>query len=141
MKNERLKSACGKLSYCMILIFSILTNSCEKSVFDYRHKYVGEWNFKTIGYYWSMSPYPTGWTFQDTTYYSGEISYGDDKSELNINYKSGENVIVSIDKEGVIDGTHEKSGQFDDKEHITLILSSPQSMIGGGYTKTITGWK
>jgi hypothetical protein len=122
-------------------LFLITTNSCEKSVFDYRHKYVGDWNFKVIGYYWSISPYPTGWTFQDTSYYSGEISYGEGNNELVITYKSGENVVVSIDKEGVIDESYEISGQFEDKEHINLTIRSPQSMLGGGYTKTITGWK
>jgi len=119
----------------------MVTNSCEKSVFDYRHKYVGEWNFKVIGYYWSMNPYPTGWTFHDTIYYHGEISYGDEKSELIINYQSGENVIIAINKEGVINKSDEESGQFNDKEHVTIILRSSQSMLGAGYTKTITGWK
>ena len=141
MRTECQRQVPGMIQFLITFLFLFLTLSCEKSVFDYRHKYIGEWDFITIGCYWSMSPYPTGWFLRDTIYFHGEISYGDGKGELVIQYKSDENVLISINKDGTIDGSYEVSGQFDDKEHLTLTLNSPQSQLGGGYNKSIVGWK
>ncbi len=141
MKKDLKKSLIRNSKFISTFLLLFLTIGCEKSVFDYRHKYVGDWNFEVIEYQWCMYPYPSGWSQIDTIFYTGDISYGDEKSELLVNYKSNKSIVISINKDGIVEGSYEESGQFDDKEHLSLTLRSSQSMLGAGYTITITGWK
>jgi len=88
-----------------------------------------------------MDPFPAGTVWHDTTLYVGQISSGEGRNELIIYYNQDENTTIVVSEDGRIDSTYEKSGQFADTDHLTLILKSPQSGLGGGYTKTITGWR
>jgi hypothetical protein len=135
MKTILLKRFDKTLKFSMIILFVLIIGGCEKSIFDYRHKYVGDWEFKVIWAVYMLS----GQEFHDTVFYHGLISYGNNESELIVSFTSNCDQIISVNKDGTIPESWEVSGQFDDKKHLTLILRSPQSSLGRQDVTNITG--
>jgi hypothetical protein len=126
----------GAFRFSIIILFvCFIIGGCEKSIVDYRHKYVGDWNFKVISSFYILD----GTEWHDTSYYNGSISYGSNKSELSISYASNDVQIVSLNKDGTIPESWEVSGQFNDTKHLTLILRTPRSMLGAYGETDITG--
>ena len=131
--KTRTAAACGALATIFmkksvrfliigLILLNFLSNSCKKSIFNYRHKYVGEWNFTTIKHYWQ------GGYVYDTTIYHGDISYGASDKEINIQYTSSSSLTVGVNKDGSlynsghINGS--LSGNFEDKNTLSLKLES-----------------
>lgn len=135
MKTILLKRFEKTLKFSIIFLFVLIIGGCEKSIFDYRHKYVGEWDFKVISAFYMLN----GQEFHDTVFYHGLISYGSNKSELIVSFTSNYDQIISVNKDGTIPESWEVSGQFDDKKHLTLILRTPQSSLGMHGVTNITG--
>jgi hypothetical protein len=135
MKTNLFKRFEKTLIFSIIFLFVLIIGGCEKSIFDYRHKYVGDWDFKIISAVYMLN----GQEFHDTAFYHGMISYGSDKNELIVSFKSNYDQILSVNKDGTISESWEVSGQFDDKKHLTLILRTPQSSLGMHGVTNITG--
>lgn len=136
--------AMKKLFFTAAIFLFLISVGCRKESTPQLEpgvSYTGDWNFKVFGDYWNMDPFPTGTVWHDSTLYAGQIASGADSNELIVYYGKCEQAIVVVSEDGRIDSTYEKSGQFADTDHLTLILKSPQSWIGGGYTKTINGWR
>ena len=72
-------------------------SSCKKSVFNYRHKYIGKWSFTTIDNFWCASP---NLCTIDTLVYQGVISYGDNDNEISVNNYSNCSYVFEVDKRG-----------------------------------------
>ncbi len=127
-----------KVCFISAVFLFLISTGCRK---ESTASYTGDWNFRAIGNYWNMNPFPVGTVWSDTTLYAGQITSGEGKTELVVYYRQDEFVTVVVNSDGKIDSTWEKSGQFDGTDHLTLVLKSPQSALGGGYTKTVTGWR
>jgi hypothetical protein len=136
MMKIRLFHRFGKPLKCSIIVLIVLTTAgCEKSIFDFRYKYVGDWDFKVISAVYLLN----GQEFHDTVFYQGQISYGSNKNELHVIYSTNFDQIISINKDGTIPESWEVSGRFDDKNHLTLMLRTPQSSLGMQGVTNITG--
>lgn len=85
-----------------ILIFVILLvlGGCKKKPFDYRNKYIGDWKFNVHIIEQNMDS--VGSNVNDTFVYVGNIEYGTSSDEILINYTSDDDVMLEIDKNGVV---------------------------------------
>jgi len=122
-----------------LLVFIAIIFSCNKKPFDYRNKYIGEWNFKvertevntdSIGYY-----------YHDTISYFGKIKYGEQEDELLFEYTADNSITLKIDKEDELSKfpTHYCGGTFYGSEKVHLYLR--WGGLGGGVTHVIDGEK
>ena len=127
-----------KLSYS-ILFGLIIIAGCEKKPFDYRNKYIGDWEFNVERTEFNIDS--VGHYKHDSLTYLGEITYGGSGDEIIINYTYNNSIALTIDKEGVLSDfpTHYCSGKFDgdDKIHIFLRWGG----LGGGISHRIDGEK
>jgi hypothetical protein len=82
-----------------ILLFLVLITSfsCEKVPFDYRNKYIGDYNFTTYYTEWSWA---TGMYTYDTTEYNGKTVYGTTKELLKIDYQNNKEIELFITRNG-----------------------------------------
>jgi len=127
------------LIHFLLLAGSMLFfSSCKKSLFDYRHKYTGRWEFTT--YYSSYNWYDTSYNGQ-TIVYPGEIEYGEKDDELLIKYSDMHSVVISISHDGEISGLPTKycNGEFDGYDKLDLFLR--YGGLGGGSSHDITAVK
>ena len=106
-----------RLVITLVSLLSILY-SCEKSWFDYRNKYCGNWEFTTILYSWN-GPLGPG-SLLDISSYSGIVDYGFNKNELLINYAEDSIITVRIERDGEIPETDGYSGSFTGKESVNI---------------------
>lgn len=122
-----------------LLLGLIFIIGCKKEPFDYRNKFLGDWEFKvertelntdSIGYY-----------YHDYFTYVGQIKYGSNDDELLIEYSDDNSIMLKIDKEDVLSNfpTHYCSGEFDGKDRIHLYLK--WGGLGGGVTHIVDGEK
>ena len=114
------------------LIFSI---GCKKTIFDYRHKYIGEWDIVLIKDFW----WATGETV-DTSNYQGEILYGPSDDEIKINNVPYFCYQFTVDKDGQLScpNQHNPIGTIDKKSINFIVISmSP----GSHTTLTVNGQK
>jgi hypothetical protein len=110
------------LSFCIILLFLISFQSCEKDPFDYRSKYVGTWNFS-----FQVKAYNAGIFDQSngsSVSFLGSINYGENDDELSIYYIDSTKIKISINKEGEITSfpTEYCFGKFDGSDQLNLQL-------------------
>lgn len=128
-----------KRSFYFLSLFIIIIISCEKKLFDYRNRFIGDWEFKverseintdSIGYY-----------YHDSLTYSGQIKYGSNDDDLLIEYTGENSITLKVDKENVLSNfpTHYCSGEFEGKEKIHLALR--WGGLGGGVTHIVEGEK
>lgn len=119
-----------------ILLFLL---GCEKQPFDYRNKYLGEWEFNvsrselntdSIGHYES-----------DALIYVGEIAYGDAEDELLIKYTENNSVTLKISEEGKLSdpASNYSDGKFESRKKLHLYLR--WGGLGGGIKHVIDGEK
>jgi hypothetical protein len=89
-----------KFSHVIFLLIAISfhTIGCKKTIFDYRHKYIGEWDITIIRNF----SYPYHETI-DTSYYQGEIVYGDNDDDIEI---------IDVSYSGYFQFTVDKEGQL-----------------------------
>jgi len=125
-------------SFIYFIIFGfLLLNSCEKGPFNYRNKYLGEWDFivKTT----EINTDSIGYYHEDSFTYSGEIKYGESNNEIIIEYLDNRSITLSIDEDGVLSEFPTKycGGKFDGEEKINLYLK--WGGLGGGVTHVIEG--
>jgi hypothetical protein len=112
----------------------ILSNSCRKSIFNYRHKFIGNWYFTTIHSIYSPPGYPS-----DTSYYHGKISYSGTHDAININYYLNTSISLGVDGKGNLYSGDKTIGKIEHRKKLTFSISSISP--GATFTTTITGEK
>lgn len=83
--------------YILLSFLLVSFLACEKVPFDYRNIYVGNYDFTIYNTEWS---WVTGMYTRDTTKYNGNVSYGERKSSVLINYSQGKEVDLNVDRNG-----------------------------------------
>ena len=108
------------MRFSSIILISILLISCEKQLFDYRNKYIGNWEFNVSN---SHEVFNNTQGFHDTTItviYHGEIRYGSEDRTILFQSKDYSQEFT-IDKNGNIIPTlifgpnYTESGAFEGK--------------------------
>jgi len=117
----------------------VIINGCKKKPFNYRNKYVGDWEFTVE--ITEVNTDSLGYYYHDTISYVGEIYYGNEDDELLITYTDKNSITLKIDREEILSGfpTKYSSGAFDGNEKIKLYLR--WGGLGGGITHSISGVK
>lgn len=120
-----------------IVLITALTG-CEKKLFDYRNKYLGDYQITYYYSYWQMG----GVTGDTTITNNGEVKYGD-KGNIKIDWYDGSEYEFEVSKEGEITKCNYSLGTIDKKNFslsFTDDLCSP-GPLGANYTITLTGSK
>jgi hypothetical protein len=103
------------LLYVFVLLMVCFIASCDQDRFDYRHKYVGDFDLSV--HYESVWQPNMFYDFE----YAGEVyAVWDDR--LAIRYDSTDVIEVTVDKKGVLTkdaGSGEFSGSYADKDHFS----------------------
>jgi hypothetical protein len=84
----------------LLLIFGLFITSCEKKLFNYRNKYLGDWEFKVNVYEHNIDS--LGSQFNDSFIYQGQIKYGVNDDELLIEYSNDDVITLKINTEGEV---------------------------------------
>lgn len=127
-----------KLTGILILAFISTLSGCEKKLFDYRNKYLGDYSITYHYSYSQMSGPPSETTIQ----YNGVIEYGD-KGNIKIEWHDGDRVEFSVSKKGAISKCNSTIGDISKKGFdlsFTDDLCSTGPM-GANYTVTLHGDK
>ncbi len=114
-----------------LFIFS----GCEKTPFDFRNKYCGDWNFTTDYMYFSPD------SVHDTVYkYVGKVWY-DEKGKINIEYRKDITLEFEINESGeiVFDAYYIVSGSFSDKNNVSFYRQTGGH--GSGVRESVSGTK
>ncbi|CAN5509448.1 hypothetical protein BH10BAC1_BH10BAC1_09900 [soil metagenome] len=118
----------------------ILIVSCKKNPFDYRTKYIGDYDFVNSWTSYNMSATPP--TSSGITYSTGKIDYGKD-GMVNIIFDNNFPTFVAelkIDRDGNLSFTNGlKAGQCQSRKKMHYSYSG--GGLGGGSTSSITGTK
>ena len=121
----------------VIVLISALFG-CKKKLFDYRNKYLGDYQIVYQYSYWQMG----GVTGDTTINYIGQIKYGD-KGNIKIDCYDGSEYEFEVSKDGEITKCNSSLGTID-KNNFELTftddLCSP-GPLGANYTITLTGNK
>ncbi len=126
-----------------LFISLVLINfSCKKNVFDFRNKYVGDYEFVYTYSSWQMN---LGVYASGTNNYSGRVYYDKNtKDKIKIEYNNS-TLDLGIDKDGNLSlacGT--SAGKFESKSKLTINSSSnacPGGGLGGGTNYSLIGTK
>ena len=123
--------------FSLIVLISALIG-CEKKLFDYRNKYLGDYQITYHYSYWQMG----GVTGDTTITYNGQINYGD-KGKIKIDWYDGSEYEFEVSKDGGITKCNSSLGTID-KNNFELTftddLCSP-GPLGANYTISLTGAK
>lgn len=122
-----------------LLLGLLIFISCKKKPFNYRNKFLGDWEFKV-----ERSEFNTdsiGYHYNDTLIYTGKIKYGSNDDELLIEYSNENSITIKIDKEDNLSGLPNAycNGEFIGKDKIHLFLR--WGGLGGGITHIVDGEK
>jgi len=125
----------------LILFSLIFSSACKKNPFDFRSKYTGDYEFTYSYSSWNIN---VGVYDADTLYYAGNIYYEND-GKIIINYYSGTELELGIDKDGNLSlSCGASAGKFDNSSSVSIDYSTgscPGSGLGGGTNYTIRGTK
>lgn len=97
------------LKYIVFALLIILS-SCDKQAFDYRNKYIGDYNFSCETASTSM-----GNTTYSTSTWEGKIEYGD-KGKIAIEFKDSQFQEFEISKKGILSVCGNEVGKATKKE-------------------------
>jgi hypothetical protein len=125
---------------CFLAVFVLITalTGCEKKLFDYRNKYLGDYQITYHNSYVKNG----GVTGDTTIVYVGEITYGD-KGNIKIEFFDGSEEEFEVSKKGEISKCNSLLGEIDKKKFslsFTDDLCVPGPM-GANYTITLSGSK
>lgn len=125
--------------YAACWCITIITlSSCNKTLFDYRYKYIGKWSFSVTEDTFNGA---TGEHSHSTYIYPGEIKFGNNNDEIEIYFAPGNMVTLKISKDGILSNfpTHYCSGEFNDPDRIKLYIR--YGGLGGGESYDVQGKK
>ncbi|MCF8299394.1 MAG: hypothetical protein K9J13_17730 [Saprospiraceae bacterium] len=132
-----MKSLTNKYLVYFFIISILIIIGCEKTPFDYRNKYCGEWDFTINANSFNM----TDSSSSDTVYYyKGEIWY-ENRKKISIEYL--ENIVLEFDinKDGeiFIDEYYDITGKFSDEHNVSFRKYS--GGLGAGTSHNVSGVK
>jgi len=118
----------------IILIFILLFYGCEKHPFDYRNKFIGDYNFSVHKIVWIT----TGEVTETNYKCSGDISYGSGDDFVKINFLDNTDVIAQLFEDGSLIYYHIK-GEFESTKNVCFIIEYRSG--GGGTIFNVSGVK
>ncbi|MGV6861311.1 MAG: hypothetical protein ACWA41_06040 [Putridiphycobacter sp.] len=122
-----------------LLLGLVIIVSCTKKPFDYRNKFLGDWEFKVDRKEFNTDS--IGYHYHDSLTFLGQIKYGSGDNDLLIEYSGDNSITLKIDKEDELSDfpTLYCNGQFDENDKIHLYLR--WGGLGGGITHVVDGEK
>lgn len=121
-----------------LLILTASLPGCKRKLFDYRNKYLGDYQITYHYNYWEMG----GITKDTTITYSGEVRYGS-KGEIKIDWYDGSEYAFKVSKKGAISKCNQSIGTMD-RHHFELSFTDDlcgTGPMGANYTVTLSGDK
>lgn len=136
--NRRSKNRKMKIQSIIYTVLVVALYACEKSPFDYRNKYVGNYNFTNV--YSKVDS--AGATVNVANAYFGRAkTEGDNK--MVVEFESGKSESLRIDQDGnVYNKCETYVGKFDNDGHFNAVLSDQNCLttdIDGNVSLTISG--
>jgi hypothetical protein len=130
-----------RLYFLLICFCCIAQFGCEKHPFDYRNKYLGNYNFTVHETEWT---YSLGTTLDTTYAYIGEVSYGSDENTVSISYTENYSATTVVNEDGSLKcysgtGSIGFCGEFESKS--TVAFDYSYGGLGGGATFNVYGEK
>jgi hypothetical protein len=117
-------------------IFLINSYGCKKTPFDYRNKYVGDWDITTK---WSSFNMLDSTRNHGQYSYVGEVWY-DDEGKIKIKCSDSQTYDFDISEEGKLSILGFNAyGEFRDDNNLEFYVSS--GGMGGGTSSTVVGIK
>lgn len=142
MKLQAIRRSHFLLSITVLLFTAVfLATGCKKRVFDYRNKYLGDYQIEYIQSHWQMNQPTT----TDTTQIAATISYDKKgpKDELKLHFNN-KDLTLNVDQEGKITMCKSVIGKFEYGDYFTIVYSSntcASGGLGGGTNYRVTGEK
>lgn len=121
-----------------IFILTASLPACKRKLFDYRNKYLGDYQITYHYNYWEMG----GITKDTTITYSGEVNYGS-KGEVKIDWYDGSEYAFNVSKKGAISKCNNSIGTME-RKHFELSFTDDvcgTGPMGSNYTVTLSGDK
>ena len=122
------------ITLLLILLLFIVFYGCEKHPFDYRNKFIGDYDFSVHLRVWIPPDSVT-----ETDYkYSGEISYGNGDHLVKINFLDDKDIDCRLFEDGSLKYNTIR-GEFESTKKLHFI--SEYGGLGGKATYTVSGEK
>ena len=119
----------------LIFIFFIaILNGCEKHPFDYRNKFIGDYDFSVHKNVWDV----TGENIDTYYNYSGKISYGSGDHLVKINFLDDAEIECWLFEDGSLRYII-KEGEFESTKNVYFIID--YRSIGSGTIYNVSGKK
>lgn len=111
---------------CFVAV-SFLHSGCEKRLFDYRNKYLGDYNVTYTVKWWDMS----GNQGSSTSAFVATVKYAK-KSKNKIEFHYNNTMLeIDINKEGELMKCNHKIGKFESKDKFTFKFDTNTCGTGG----------
>ena len=127
-----------KTYWLLLLLGIIIIVGCKKKPFNYRNKFLGEWEFKV-----KITEYNhiLGHFYNESFLNLGKIKYGSAKDEILIEYLNDNSIVLKVDKEVKLSNfpNYYCRGEFNEENKITRYLR--WGGLGGGTIHTVEGKK
>ena len=105
-----------------IFLFCVLISGCKKDPFDYRTKFVGDYDFTVHLTTFNIN----GWPTSDITYpYKGKIWYDENETMVSLKFSGNQSVIVKLYEDGSMKSFY-VNGEFESTKKVrfrVLVLS------------------
>ncbi len=127
-----------KLSTFILLGFVLAISGCEKKLFDYRNKYIGNYQL-TYNFHYSQMD---GTTKDTLVVYKGKVKYGE-KGSVKIDWYDGSEYDFELSKKGALSKCNTSVGSMSKQQFqlsFTDDLCGPGPM-GSDYTVVLNGMK
>ncbi|WP_343637386.1 hypothetical protein [Fluviicola sp.] len=121
-----------------LLILAISLPGCKRKLFDYRNKYIGNYQLTYDFHYWEMG----GITKDTSVVYKGKVKYGE-KGSVKIDWYDGSEYIFDVSKKGAISKCNQSIGTME-RKHFELSFTDDvcgTGPMGSNYTVTLSGNK
>lgn len=139
MEVKMIRKSIYKLGSVFVFGLILLSLSgCDKKLFDYRNRYIGEYQFTYHYSYWQMG----GGTGDTTISYVGKVKYGE-KECIKFDWHNGDEYEYDVSRKGEISKCNHAIGKFDKNNFLfsyTDNLCSP-GPLGYSFTVSLSGTK
>ena len=120
------------ITLLLILLLFIVFYGCEKHPFDYRNKFIGDYDFSVHKNVWDV----TGVNIDTYYNYSGKISYGSGDDEVRIKFLDDTETQCQLFEDGSLK-FHYTRGEFVSTKEVQF--SSDYRSGGGGTQYFVSG--
>jgi hypothetical protein len=120
------------------LILAISLPGCKRKLFDYRNKYIGNYQLTYDFHYWEMG----GITKDTTVVYKGKVKYGE-KGSVKIDWYDGSEYDFELSQKGALSKCNTSVGTMNKHQFqlsFTDDLCGP-GPLGSNYTIVLSGIK